>query len=84
VHASSDIDTWLELLTDAATVVIVPLDDEAARDAGLLAALSGHPDTHPAACHAAAVGIGRGWPVVTRRPEVIQALSGEVRTETIP
>lgn len=75
---------WLELLTEAATVVVVPLDDEAARDAGLLAALSGHPDTHSAACHAALVGIRRGWPVVTARPEVIQALSGEVRTETIP
>jgi hypothetical protein len=75
---------WLELLSDAATVVVVPLDDEAARDAGLLAALSGHPDTHPAAAHAALVGIQRGWPVVTKRPDVVQALSGDVRTETIP
>jgi hypothetical protein len=75
---------WLELLAEAATVVVVPLDDDAARDAGLLAALSGHPDAHPAACHAALVGIRRGWPVVTQRPEVIQVLSGQVRTETIP
>jgi len=75
---------WLELLAESATVVVVPLDAESARDAGLLAALSGNPDTHPAATQAALVGIRRGWPVVTRRPDVIQALSGDVRTETIP
>ena len=75
---------WLELLTEAATVIVVPLDAEQARDAGLLAALSGNPDVHPAASHSALIGVRRGWPIVTRRPNVIQGLSSDVRTETMP
>ena len=75
---------WLELLAEAATVIVVPLDAEQARDAGLLAALSGNPGVHPGAPHSVLVGIRRGWPVVTQRPDMIQSLSGDVRTETMP
>jgi len=75
---------WLELLAEAATVIVVPLDGEQARDAGLLAALSGNPDVHPAASQSALIGIRRGWPVVTQRPDVIQHLSSDLRTETMP
>jgi hypothetical protein len=38
---------WQNLVTDAATVVVTHLDDEAAQNTGLLAALSSHPDAHP-------------------------------------
>jgi hypothetical protein len=82
--AEPDAWPWLDLLPEAATVIVLPLDEQSAKDSGLLAALSGNPSTHPSASHAALVGIGRNWPVVTKSPEVIQALSADVRTETIP
>ena len=81
--AEPDAWPWLDLLPEAATVIVLPLDEQSAKDSGLLAALSGNPSTHPSASHAALVGLGRSWPVVTKRPEVIQALSADVRTETI-
>jgi hypothetical protein len=75
---------WLDQLPDAAMVVVLDLDQETAKDAGLLAAGARMPEVHLAASHAALTGIRRGWPVVTRRPDVIQALSGAVTTETMP
>ena len=75
---------WLDQLPHAAMVVVLPLDVDTARDAGLLAARAGMPEVHLAAAHATLVGIRRRWPVLTRRPDIIQALSSDVRTETIP
>lgn len=75
---------WLDLLPEAATVVVLDLTAQVARDAGLLAADSGHPGAPASAGHAVAVALERSWPVVTRHPDVLLALSPDVRTETIP
>jgi hypothetical protein len=75
---------WLAQLSEAARAVVVDLDADGARDAGLLCAASGNPDAHPALAHAALVGIQRSWPVVTTVPDSVLALSSDVRTETIP
>lgn len=74
---------WLDQLPAASMVLVLDLDEQSAKEAGLLAAHAGMSDVHPAAAHAALIGIRRGWPVVTKQPEVIQALSPDVRTETI-
>lgn len=78
---------WLDLMIseDAEpSVVIVPVDVARARGAGLLAADAGHPDTPQGAVHAAHLALERQWPVVTKAPDTLLALSTEVRTETIP
>jgi hypothetical protein len=75
---------WLAGLTDAATVVVVNLDADDARDAGLLAAASGLDNVGADAAHAALTGLRRAWSVVTKVPGDVGALSPEVRTETIP
>ena len=71
-------------LPEIAMAVVLDLDLDAAWSAGLLASRAGLPSAHPAAAHATQVGISRGWPVVTKAPDVILALSSDVRTETIP
>jgi hypothetical protein len=64
--------------------VVLDLDRDTAWGSGLLAARAGLPSAHPAAAHAVQVGINRGWPVITKAPDVLLALSPDVRTETIP
>jgi predicted nucleic acid-binding protein len=75
---------WLDVLPQGPTVVVLDLDQDAAKAAGLLAAQAGTPTAHPAAAHAALIGLQRQWPVVTTSPDVLLALSADVRTETIP
>jgi hypothetical protein len=75
---------WLELLSDAAPVVIVDLTAAGARSAGLLAAAAGAIEPHPALVHTVAVALERSWPVVTRDPDAALTVSAAVRTETIP
>jgi hypothetical protein len=75
---------WLLELADAGICVVVDLDREGAWSAGLLAARAGLPSAHLAAAQAAQIGISRGWPVVTTSPNILLALSSDVRTETIP
>jgi hypothetical protein len=82
--AQSHEQTWLDVLPEGPTVVVLELDQAAAKGAGLLAAQSGHPTAHPAATHAALIGLQRQWPVVTTSPDILLALSPDVRTETIP
>jgi hypothetical protein len=74
---------WLEQLPSQRMVEMLDLDTEAAGQAGLLSATSGMPDVHLAAAHAVLVALRRDWPVVTTRPDIIQALSARVRTETL-
>ena len=74
----------LELLSDAAPVVIVDLTAAGARSAGLLAAAAGAIEPHPALVHTVAVALERSWPVVTLDPDAALTVSAAVRTETIP
>lgn len=75
---------WLEQLPLASMTVVLDLDAGTAHRAGVLAADAGLPATPAASSHAAAVGLDRGWPVVTREPDLLLALSGDLRTETMP
>lgn len=78
---------WLDLLVDddaEPSIVLLPLDAPHARTSGLLAAAAGRPDAPLGTVHAAQVAIERSWPVVTKAPDAVLALSSDVRTETIP
>jgi hypothetical protein len=75
---------WLNLLADAAPVVVVDLTAASARAAGIRAADSGNLHAHPATAHAVQVATERSWPIVTRDPMAMLALNIEIRTETIP
>jgi predicted nucleic acid-binding protein len=78
---------WLDLLADndaEPSIVVLPLDAPHARAAGLLAASAGQPHAQQGTVHAAQVAIERSWPVVTRTPDAVLALSPNVRTETLP
>lgn len=75
---------WLDQLPLASMMVVLDLDADAARRAGVLAADAALPGAAAASAHAAVIGLDRGWPVVTLEPDVILALSPDLRTETIP
>jgi hypothetical protein len=78
---------WLDLLVDddaEPSIVVLPLDASHARASGLLAAGAGQPNAPQGTVHAAQLAIERSWPVVTKTPDAVLALSSDVRTETIP
>jgi hypothetical protein len=78
---------WLDLLVDEdaePAVVVIPVDAARAKSAGVLAADAGQPDAPLGTVHAAHLALERSWPVVTRDPDAVLALSSGVRTETIP
>jgi hypothetical protein len=83
-HAEPDQRIWLDVLTEGPTVVVLDLNEASARDAGLISAQSGNPDVHLAAAQSVLIGLQRQWPVVTASPDLLLALSPEIRTETIP
>jgi hypothetical protein len=83
-HAEPNKRAWLDVLTEGPTVVVLNLDEAAAKAAGMLAAQSGNPDVHLAAAHAVLIGLQRQEPVITTAPDLLLALSADVRTETIP
>ena len=83
-HADQLSRPWLDLLPALSPIVILPLDADTARSAGLVAATSGHPDAPAGTAHAVHIARARSWVVVTADPHTVLELDSSARTETIP